>query len=92
MGMYNTDASITDFAHASFQMALSKGWPLYMSTKNTIMKRYDGRFKDIFQEVYERYELVFLSFNFDGASKMYFLLAANMSRTSRRLESGTNIV
>jgi isocitrate dehydrogenase len=46
--------SITGFAHASFQYALMKGWPLYMSTKNTILKRYDGRFKDIFQEIYEK--------------------------------------
>jgi isocitrate dehydrogenase len=49
MGMYNTDKSIADFAHASFVKALEKKWPLYMSTKNTILKRYDGRFKDIFQ-------------------------------------------
>ena len=48
-GMYNTDKSIADFAHASFVTALEKKWPLYMSTKNTILKRYDGRFKDIFQ-------------------------------------------
>lgn len=54
MGMYNTDKSITDFAHSSFQYALDKGWPLYMSTKNTILKRYDGRFKDIFQEIYDK--------------------------------------
>jgi len=54
MGMYNTDKSISDFAHASFVMALEKKWPLYMSTKNTILKRYDGRFKDIFQEIYEK--------------------------------------
>jgi isocitrate dehydrogenase len=54
MGMYNTDKSITDFAHASFIMALEKKWPLYLSTKNTILKRYDGRFKDIFQEIYEK--------------------------------------
>jgi len=53
--MYNTDESITGFAHASFQYALQRGWPLYMSTKNTILKKYDGRFKDIFQEIYERY-------------------------------------
>ena len=51
---YNTDDSIRGFAHASFQMALMKGLPLYMSTKNTILKRYDGRFKDIFQEVFEK--------------------------------------
>ncbi|KAL9614874.1 MAG: hypothetical protein Q9204_008806, partial [Flavoplaca sp. TL-2023a] len=50
---YNTDESIRGFAHASFKLAISKGLPLYMSTKNTILKKYDGRFKDIFQEVYE---------------------------------------
>jgi len=53
MGMYNTDESITAFANSSFEMALEKEWPLYMSTKNTIMKRYDGRFKDIFEEIYQ---------------------------------------
>jgi len=53
MGMYNTDESIRAFADSSFKMALSKGWPLYMSTKNTILKRYDGRFKDIFEEIYQ---------------------------------------
>lgn len=53
MSMYNTDESIYGFARSSFQVALEKKWPLYMSTKNTILKAYDGRFKDIFQEVYE---------------------------------------
>merc|ERR1712179_334215 len=53
MGMYNTDDSIYGFAHSCMQYALSKNWPLYMSTKNTILKRYDGRFKDIFAEIYE---------------------------------------
>jgi len=53
MAMYNTDESIHGFAHASFKMALSKNLPMYLSTKNTILKKYDGRFKDIFQEVYE---------------------------------------
>ena len=53
MTMYNTDDSIRGFAHASFKMALLKNLPLYMSTKNTILKRYDGRFKDIFQEIFE---------------------------------------
>lgn len=52
MGMYNTDESIRDFAHSSFQYAVNKQWPLYMSTKNTILKKYDGRFKDIFEEVF----------------------------------------
>jgi isocitrate dehydrogenase len=54
MAMYNTDESIYGFARSSFQMALTKRYPLYMSTKNTILKAYDGRFKDIFQEVYEK--------------------------------------
>lgn len=53
MGMYNTDESIRGFAHSCFNQALVKGWPLYLSTKNTILKKYDGRFKDIFQEIYE---------------------------------------
>lgn len=51
---YNTDESIAGFAHASFKLALSKKMPLYMSTKNTILKKYDGRFKDIFQDIYEK--------------------------------------
>lgn len=54
MGMFNTDESIKNFAHSSFRYALQKEYPLYMSTKNTILKKYDGRFKDIFQEVYEK--------------------------------------
>ncbi len=53
LSMYNTDESIRGFARSCMNMALQKGWPLYMSTKNTILKKYDGRFKDIFQEVYE---------------------------------------
>ncbi|MDH4467096.1 MAG: isocitrate dehydrogenase (NADP(+)) [Bacteriovoracaceae bacterium] len=54
LSMYNTDESITGFAHSCFNMALIKGWPLYLSTKNTILKQYDGRFKDIFQDVFEK--------------------------------------
>jgi isocitrate dehydrogenase len=53
MAMFNTDESITGFAHSCFNMAINKKWPLYLSTKNTILKKYDGRFKDIFQELYE---------------------------------------
>jgi isocitrate dehydrogenase len=53
MCMYNTDESIYGFARSCFNMALSKKWPLYLSTKNTILKKYDGRFKDIFEEVYQ---------------------------------------
>ena len=52
--MYNTTESISGFAHASFKMALDRKLPLYMSTKNTILKKYDGRFMDIFQDIYER--------------------------------------
>ena len=51
--MYNTDESIKGFARSCFNMALSKKWPLYLSTKNTILKKYDGRFKDIFAEIFE---------------------------------------
>lgn len=54
MGMYNTDESIYGFARSCMNLALDKAWPLYLSTKNTILKAYDGRFKDIFQEVYEK--------------------------------------
>ena len=54
LSMYNTDESIMGFARSCFNMALSKKWPLYMSTKNTILKKYDGRFKDIFQDIYEK--------------------------------------
>jgi isocitrate dehydrogenase len=53
MGMYNLDESIRDFARASLNYGLLRGYPVYLSTKNTILKVYDGRFKDIFQEIYE---------------------------------------
>ncbi|XP_022088505.1 isocitrate dehydrogenase [NADP], mitochondrial-like [Acanthaster planci] len=52
LGMYNNDESIEGFAHSCFQYALSKKFPLYLSTKNTILKKYDGRFKDIFEDIY----------------------------------------
>ena len=54
MGMYNLDESIRDFAHASLNYGLHRKWPVYLSTKNTILKAYDGRFKDIFQEIYDK--------------------------------------
>jgi len=54
LGMFNTDESIRGFAHSCMNYALDKGYPLYLSTKNTILKRYDGRFKDIFQEIYDK--------------------------------------
>ncbi len=53
MGMYNLDESIRDFARASLNYGLNRRWPVYLSTKNTILKAYDGRFKDIFQDIYE---------------------------------------
>jgi len=53
MGMYNLDQSIRDFARASMNYSLNRGWPLYLSTKNTILKAYDGRFKDLFAEIFE---------------------------------------
>ena len=54
MGMYNLDDSIRDFARACFQFGVQRGWSVYLSTKNTILKTYDGRFKDIFQEVFDK--------------------------------------
>ena len=54
LAMYNTDESIVGFARSCFNQALMKGWPLYLSTKNTILKKYDGRFKDIFEEIYQQ--------------------------------------
>lgn len=56
LAMYNTDESIRGFARACFNQAIIKGWPLYLSTKNTILKKYDGRFKDIFEEVYKEFK------------------------------------
>ena len=54
MTMYNLDDSIVGFARSSFNYGLMRGWPVYLSTKNTILKRYDGRFKDLFQEVFDK--------------------------------------
>src|SRR3546814_20486036 len=53
MGMYNLDESIRDFARASMNYGLNRNWPVYLSTKNTILKAYDGRFKDLFQEIFD---------------------------------------
>lgn len=53
LAMYNVDQSIKEYAHSSMQYALNRGYPLFLSTKNTILKKYDGRFKDIFQEIYD---------------------------------------
>ena len=56
MAMYNLDESIRDFARASMNYGLNRNWPVYLSTKNTILKAYDGRFKDLFQEVFVFWE------------------------------------
>ena len=53
LGMYNTDESIEEFAHSCFKFALQREYPLYMTTKNTILKKYDGRFKDTFERIYK---------------------------------------
>lgn len=79
LAMYNTDESIRAFAHSSFQMALQKKWPLYMSTKNTILKRYDGRFKDIFQEIYEKYFFFRFYLNYFITTLFILFLVENMS-------------
>ena len=66
MAMYNTDASIRDFARACMNYALMRNWPMYLSTKNTILKAYDGRFKDLFQEIYtNEFESKFKERNLD---------------------------
>ncbi len=66
MAMYNTDESIRDFARACMNYALMRNWPMYLSTKNTILKAYDGRFKDLFQEIYENeFHLKFKELNLD---------------------------
>jgi isocitrate dehydrogenase len=59
LSMYNTDESIYEFAHSCFKFAINRKYPLYLSTKNTILKKYDGRFKDIFEEVYAIYKAQF---------------------------------
>jgi isocitrate dehydrogenase len=64
MGMYNLDASIRDFARACFNYGLQRRYPVYLSTKNTILKKYDGRFKDIFQEIWDaEFKEKFAAFN-----------------------------
>lgn len=59
LAMFNTDASIRGFAKSCFEFALAKEWPLYLSTKNTILKKYDGRFMQIFDEVHQEYKDAF---------------------------------
>jgi isocitrate dehydrogenase len=63
LAMYNTDESIRAFARSCFEYALQKRWPLYLSTKNTILKRYDGRFKDLFAEEFQKFKAQFAAAN-----------------------------
>lgn len=63
LSMYNTEESIVGFAYCCFEYSLMKKWPLYLSTKNTILKQYDGRFKDIFQDIYDRFVQSVISSN-----------------------------
>lgn len=66
LGMYNTTESINTFAHTCFKYAINRGYPLKLSTKNTILKKYDGLFKDIFQEMYDKtYKNQFIAHNID---------------------------
>jgi len=85
MAMYNLDDSIRDFARASMRYGLERGYPVYMSTKNTILKRYDGRFKDIFQQIFDDE----FKARFDAAGLTYeHRLIDDMVATSMRLEGG----
>jgi isocitrate dehydrogenase len=85
MAMYNLDDSIRDFARASLRYGLDRGYPVYLSTKNTILKRYDGRFKDLFQEIYEA---EFKS-NFEAAGITYeHRLIDDMVAASMKWEGG----
>lgn len=80
---YNTDESITGFAQASFKLALSKSLPLYLSTKNTILKKYDGRFKDIFQKIYEEeYKALFEDKNIWYEHRLIDDMVAQMMKSS----------
>jgi isocitrate dehydrogenase len=85
MAMYNLDDSIRDFARASLRYGLERGYPVYLSTKNTILKRYDGRFKDIFQETYESE----FKADFDAAGLSYeHRLIDDMVAASLKWEGG----
>ena len=85
MGMYNLDASIRDFARASLNYGLDRNYPVYLSTKNTILKAYDGRFKDLFQEVYDSE----FKEAFDAAGLTYeHRLIDDMVATSLKWEGG----
>jgi isocitrate dehydrogenase len=85
MGMYNFDESIKDFARASLNYGLNRNYPVYLSTKNTILKAYDGRFKDIFQEIYEKE----FKAQFDAAGLIYeHRLIDDMVATALKWEGG----
>ena len=79
MGMFNTEESIRGFAKSCFDYAVSRKMPLYLSTKNTILKKYDGRFKDIFAEMYEKdYKEIFSKLGIEYAHFLIDCMVANM--------------
>jgi isocitrate dehydrogenase len=83
MGMYNTDESIATFARTCFKYSLNRGLPMKLSTKNTILKRYDGRFKDIFQEIYIRdYEEQFKGKNIDYEHRLIDDMVAQVIKSN----------
>ena len=89
MGMYNLDESIRDFARACMNYGLQRKWPVYLSTKNTIMKKYDGRFKDLFQEIYENeFEAQFKEVGAHYEHRLIDDMVAACLKWSRRLRLG----
>src|SRR3546814_14078787 len=85
MGMYNLDESIRDFARASMNYGLNRGWPVYLSTKNTILKAYDGRFKDIFQEVFDsEFKDQFAKAKHEYQHRLHDALVASALRSEER--------
>jgi isocitrate dehydrogenase len=83
MGMYNTSDSIKTFARTCFQYALNRGYPLKLSTKNTILKKYDGLFKDIFQEMYDKeYKKLFEAKNIDYEHRLIDDMVAQVIKGS----------
>jgi isocitrate dehydrogenase len=89
LSMYNTDESIDGFAHSCFNLALEKKWPLYLSTKNTILKKYDGRFKDIFEDIYQKhYKADFAKAGITYEHRLIDDMVASRHEVERRLYLG----
>ena len=89
MGMYNLDDSIRDFARASLNYGLNRGWPVYLSTKNTILKAYDGRFKDIFQEVFDsEFKAKFAAGGIEYQHRLIDDMVASRAQVERQVRLG----